>query len=358
MNKKISGFEAFCIFLMFSINSILLNAPKIIINKAGTGAFMNCIFIGILAFIFIIILNKLIKYFPSSDILDISNYLGGKVLKFIVGCLFIAIFLIIICVYIAQFVILLKTVYFKNSPILFVLLFFIIGIFISNLNGFSSVKNSICFYFPICIITFSIVIANSLSTSSFIKVTPFFGNSFDTTIISGSSNIFVFTNIIPIYFLLPFLDNNKNFKKISIITFILSWILLIISVSSLLSSYPLNNTITEINPIYSLTRRIKLTEFIERSDALFVFIAIFSCLAYLTFLFYLITHIIKKIFVIENEKMLAYPIISFIIGITYFMIMTQFYKNSDAHKDLFNITIYIISLLVLFFSVLKKKLMQ
>mgnify|MGYP003318887195 CR=1 FL=1 len=46
----------------------------------------------------------------------------------------------------------LKTVYFEKSPMLYILLFFIFGILICNLNGFSAVKNSICFYLPIAIL--------------------------------------------------------------------------------------------------------------------------------------------------------------------------------------------------------------
>ncbi len=357
MSKKISGFEAFCILITFSVNGILLNAPKILISDSGTGAFLSSILIGIIGLIFLIFLNKLLDKFPSSDIIDISNYLGGKKLSFFVGLLFIAILLFIICVYIAQFVVLIRTVYFKNSPMIFILLFFAIAILICNLNGFGAVKKSICFYFPVSILAFTIVATYNIPEFSVINVTPFFGESFKNTLISGSSNIFIFTNFIFIYFLLPFLDTKKNLKKITITSFVISWTLLILIVTSILSFYPLNNGITDINSIYSLTRRIELSQFIQRSDALFVTIALFSCMSYLSFLFYLITLILKKLFLVENEKMLSYPLITFIIGLTYLMITSNIYKNNgaSAFKILFNFTIYIISFLILIFSARKKK---
>ena len=56
--------------------------------------------------------------------------------------------------------------------------------------------------------------------------------------------------------------------------------------------------------------------------------------------------------------MLVYPTITFIIGLTYFFIITTYYKNSDAHKTIFNLTVYVISILILFFSALKKKLLK
>ena len=68
MNKKISELEAFFIMGMFSINSLILNTPKVIIEQTKTGAFVHTIYIGFIAFVFLIIVNKLFKYFPISQI--------------------------------------------------------------------------------------------------------------------------------------------------------------------------------------------------------------------------------------------------------------------------------------------------
>ncbi len=358
MDKKISKIEAICIFIMLFINTILLNAPQILIDNCKTGAFLNSIYIGILAFIFIIILNKIFKYFPSSDILDVSKFLGGNILRFIIGILFISILMLIICVSLAHFTILLKTIYFRNSPILFIIFFFIISAFICNLNGFGAVKKSICFYFPITVLTILIILQNQISNFNFTKITPFFGDSFENTFFKGTSNIFIFTNIILIYFLLPFLESDKSFKKITIISFFISWILLVFMVMIILNNYPFNNTISNVNPVYLLTRKVELSDFVQRSDALFIFIWILSYLSYITFFLYFITLIIKKIFTIENEKMIVYPVVPLIIGITYLLIRTNFYKfgSFELYKNLFNITVYIISLLILFFAGIKKKL--
>ena len=358
MNKKISGLETFFIILMFSINAIILNTPQIIIKQSASGSFSNTIYIGIIAFIFLIIANKLLAYFPNFDILDISNFLGGKILKLIIGLLFIIIFILIICTYIGQFIMLLKTVYFQNSPELFILLPFIFCILFSNLNGFGSIKNLVCFFLPISLLTLCLIFANNFSNISLIKITPIFGNSIKETLIDGSSNIFVFTNIILIYFLQPFLKSTKNFKKINIIGFTISWLFLILSVIVLLSTHPINNSIFDLNPLYSQTRRIKLSQFIERADGLFVTIALLACFSYLSFLTYLISIIIKKIFIFESEKTLTYSIIPYITCITYFLIKTNLYIKSDIYGDIFNFTIYYTSIIILFFAVIKKKLIS
>ena len=94
MNKKLSTFEAFSILIMLTINTILLDLPKYALEQTGTGSIVNCIYIGCFVFIFLIIFNKLFKNFPTWDILDISNFLGGKFLRFLVGSIFFLYFVI------------------------------------------------------------------------------------------------------------------------------------------------------------------------------------------------------------------------------------------------------------------------
>ncbi len=357
MNKKLSSLEAFGILIIISINTILLDLPKYVVEKTGTGSIVNCIFVGIFVLLFLLLINKLFKNFPTWDILDISNYLGGKVLKTLVGFLFVFILFIGICNSLSQVSVMLKTVYFEKSPLLFVMAFFIIGMLFCNLKGFGAVKNSISFYLPIAILSILIILKSKLNGFTLLKITPIFGYSFENTFLSGLSNVFIFTNILVIYFLLPFLENNRNFKKITIAGFVTSWILFILTMASLLSSYPFDNIGSDLNSIYILTRRIELTEFLQRTDGIFVFTCILAFQAYLSFTLYLITHIIKKIFNLENEKLVSYSIISLILGISYFFSSNNFYKfdGINIFKYSFILTIFIISFFILIFSTIKKK---
>lgn len=357
MNQKLSSFEAFSMLIMLTINAILLDLPKYALEKTGTGSIANCIFIGFFILIFILFFNKLFKNFPTWDILDISNYLGGKVLKTLVGLLFLFILFISICNSLAQVSVMLKTVYFEKSPMLFILLFFIIGILFCNLKGFGAVKSSICFYLPITLLTLFIVLKSKINGFSLLKITPIFGYDLKTTFISGFSNIFIFTNILMMYFLLPFLENNKNFKKITLWSFIISWIFFIFTFLALLTSYPFDNISADLNSIYILTRRIELTAFIQRSDGIFVFTCILAFLSYLSLTLYLITHIIKKIFNFESEKTISYSVIPLILGLTYLFTINNFYRfdGTSFFQYTFILTVFIISLFILIFSTIKKK---
>ena len=56
--------------------------------------------------------------------------------------------------------------------------------------------------------------------------------------------------------------------------------------------------------------------FLQRIDALFIFLWILATLAYLSFIIFIINRIIKKIVPIYDEKMLSYSTCSFLFGIS------------------------------------------
>jgi len=147
-NYKMQNIEAIFLILIVMINKMIINLPYYITDLVGTGAIINLIYIGILGLIFVFCLNFLFQKFPNSDIIDISEFLGGKFLKIIIGIIFVAFFLFVAYVTLSDFANLLKTIYFKNSPLIFILLFFMIGILIANLVGFKSIIHTICIIIP------------------------------------------------------------------------------------------------------------------------------------------------------------------------------------------------------------------
>ena len=90
-SQKIGTIEAIALIVTIIINQIILNLPDVIISTTGSSSWINVIYISIIAIIFCALICKLFKPFNSNDILDVSEYLGGKVLKFIIGIAFVTI---------------------------------------------------------------------------------------------------------------------------------------------------------------------------------------------------------------------------------------------------------------------------
>ncbi len=315
-NYKLEKLEFIALISLIMINKLILNIPYYIIELVGSGAITNIIYVGIIDFIITLIIIKMFDNFESSDILDISNFLGGNILKNLIGIFSIILFFIVSFITLVDFSNVLQTIYFSDFSNIYILIFFIIGILCVNFIGFKSIIRNICFIIPFAIIS---VIVTFFAVSGNLDVnnlTPLLGESYHKTFIVGLSNTFSMYIIVYLYFTKPLLKDSSSFKKVSIISYIISFSLLILTVISMLTLFNTGSSSEPINSLFLLSRQIELGQFIQRVDAIFILLWIFSIFSYLSFVIFLINRIIKKITNISNEKMLSYPICSILFGLT------------------------------------------
>ena len=315
-NYKLKKIEAIAIVLIIMINKLILNIPYYIVDLVGSGAIVNLLYIGIIDFILLLIIIKLFEKFENSDILDISEFLGGKFLRNIIAIFCIVFFFLVAFITLIDFSNVLHTIYFSNFPMSYILFFFILGTLVANIIGIRGISRTICFIIPFTIISVIITFFTSFENLDIKNLTPIFGKSFKETFITGLSNSFSMYIIVIYYFLKPLLKDINDFKKVSITSYIISFILLILTIIPILTLFNTNSDSEPINSLFLLSRQIELGRFLQRIDALFIFLWIFAILAYLSFIIFIINRIINKIIPVSNEKMLSYSTCSLLFGIS------------------------------------------
>lgn len=315
-NYKLTKLEAISIILIVMINKLILNIPYYIVNLTGTGSIVNILYIGIIDFIALLIIIKLINRFDNADLLDISDFLAGKKLKNVIGIVSIILFFLVGFITLLDFSNVLHTIYFDNFEIIYILLYFIIGIVVANLIGFKSISRTVTFIIPFSIISVLIAFFAITPNMSIKNLTPIFGKNYYTTFGLGLSNTFSMYIIVYIFFLKPLLESPKDFKKISIISYIISLALLLITVVSMLSIFSTTSASEPINSLFLLVRQVELGKFIQRVDSLFILLWIFAILSYLSFIVFTINRILQRLVNISNEKMLSFSTASILFGLT------------------------------------------
>ena len=91
--SKIGTLEAIMLVLTIVITHTILSLPRDILSSQKSASLINLIYVGIIAIIIAYLIFKLFKNFPGLDIIDISELIGGKVFKNIIGTIFIAYFI-------------------------------------------------------------------------------------------------------------------------------------------------------------------------------------------------------------------------------------------------------------------------
>lgn len=355
--QKIGKFEAAALIIMIAINQIILNLPNTLIVSTGSSAWINVIYISIIAIIFCILICKLFKPFASNDILDISNYLGGKILKNIIGVLYIAFFFLIAAVFLRYLATSLKLIYFQDSPITFLLILFLLAVTIAGKMGLKAVSEINLMFMPVLLFSLLIILFSTAKDFVPERIYPILGFGADKTFIYGISNIFAFSGFAYIYFLIPVLNHPEDFKKIAISSIIISAIYLFLSVICLLMTFPFITFTDELLSVYLLTRMIEFGSFFQRIDAIFIFIWILSILSFLTFTSKFIAIIFKKLTGIKRHREMIYSIAAILFGIS------LIFENVSNIKFLQNIIfkyiviglIFIITPIILILANLKFK---
>lgn len=354
---KMGTLEAILFILVVITNKIILNTPRTIILSCGSSSCINVIYISILAFITVLIIVKLFKRFESYDIFDVSNYLGGTALKTFTGIGYIIGFLIMGTLVLRDFSESLRIIYYSNSPLLYVMLFFILGALISNKFGAKAIIKANALIMPVIVLSLLVILFSSFDNFTIERLFPVLGNGIDATFISGASNIFSLTGITYLFFIMPYLKNSKKFKKISYISLIISSLYLLISVLCLLLVFPYVTTPDGPTSIYLFTRTIEFGDFLQRIDALFVLLFIISTLSYLSITLLIILSIFKKITNIEDSKAMSYCFSVLILGLA--LIPKNVFEvkviNNTFFKYLVIFFVFIFSISVLIFANIKKK---
>ena len=210
-NEKIGFGEALCILIIVTLSHLILTLPKAIIQSQGSSSILNIMYVSIIVLIIIFFITKLYKNFRGKDILDISSFLLGRWFKFIIGLAFIAYYIFAASLLVSNTSENLKTMYFHNTPISFIVLFILLAAgFINKLGPKAVIKCNLIIVPPIIVILVLIFLANSRNLS-FTQIFPILGYGAKNTFVNGLSNIYAFSSISFLFLIMPLLKDYKRF---------------------------------------------------------------------------------------------------------------------------------------------------
>lgn len=340
--SKLETLEAIGLVSVVMINKIILNYPKIIIKDTESSAWITTILISIIVTLFAFFIAKLFKRFPGQDILDVSNYLGKKYLKIPIGIAHILFLIAISSLVIRNFSESLKIIYFNNSPIIYLTLFFIISACIANKFGLKTISKANLMIAPIIFISILIIIISTSKNFVFQRLLPVFGYGINETFFSNLTDIFGFTGLAYLLYLQPFLKKQNDLKKISVISMIISGVYLFLSVTSLLLVFSFVTESNESISIYLLAKTIRYGEFLQRANSLFIFIWILSILSYVSIVIFFTVYLTKKLTNLSNTSTANYCYGSIILG------CALLYENIAQYLDFIENALKYVILIFLF----------
>lgn len=315
-NKKIGNFQAIALILIIIVNHLLLGTPKNLIAQTGTGTILNMIYVFFLSIIFVFILVKLFNNFKGKDILDVSEFLGGKILKVIVGIIFIVYFSLILSTTIRVIVQNLQIIYFDNLHICLLTLIILSTVAIVYKFGSSTVIRCNSIIAPIAAVAILIIAFSNISDFSLDRIYPILGFGAKELFITGASNIFAYSGLAILFFIMPMLKDTNDYKKIAFTANITIGILIVASITSIVLSFPFIDRTSNISSLYMESRDISYWQSSQRIDGIFVFSWILALLSYISVALFFIVTIFRKLTHAKKEFPVVLAFINIIYGVT------------------------------------------
>ena len=351
---KIGFGEALCILLVVAISHIILTLPKTILESQGTGSLLNIIYITILGFILVFFFTKLYHNFRGKDILDISEFLGGKFLKFVIGIGLICYLLFVASLLVRNTSESFRTMYLQNTPIPYLIFALLVGAsYVNRLGSSASIKANLVIVPGILIVLFLIFMA-SVNNFSVGRLFPIFGYGPKTIFVNGIGNLYAFGGTVFFLFLMPMLKKPEQFNKITFLTTAIYSASIFLTILALLLMFPLSISAGSNVPLYLQTREITLGNFIQRSDALFVIIWFVVLLSYLSIIINFITRIFKKITNIRHQTAVSNCFLSILFGISLLYVnIIQVRTFQSVYYRIFFMLILAVTFLTLILANLK-----
>ena len=300
--SKIGTVEAIMIILTIIVAHTILSLPKNILTSMKSASILNLIYISIIVVAIGYVIYRLLRNFPGLDIVDISELIGGKVFKNIIGTIFLVYFVISASMLLRNFSESLKVIYYPMTDIFFIVAFFVIPVCFANRLDFNATSKTNLIVVPVILVAIVVLFATNMKQFSLQKMFPIFGEGVVNTFFLGLSNISAFGGIVYLYFLPPLLKEPEKMKKITLISIGITALYLILSVATLLFIFSFFITTDEITPLYNATRYIELGDFFQRLESVFLIIWILAFACYLSTISRFSVSVFKKITNVDNSK--------------------------------------------------------
>ena len=357
-NVKFNYIEASFLIVIVMITHIITDLPNTIIEDCSTASILNTLFIFIIVIIYFFIIYKLFTPFENGSILNVSEFVGGKGFKKFISLIYIFYLIFVAGLLLRDFAETLNLIYFPNAQTFTIILSFILVALFSNIKDSTSIIKLNTLIVPQILVSIIIVFISSIYNFNYNSIFPLFGNGIKHTFLSGSKNIYAFAGLSYIYLIRPNLKNSNDFKKVGIISIIISGLYLLFSVSSILMLFPYQIAGKETLSMYLSTRTVEFGRFLQRSDAFFMFIWIFTFLSYLSVIIFYLKKLSKDGLGLVNKKSPQLYIFSLLIFIV--ALIPQNYNQIDflkhyVYKYLSLFIIYGFCFLILIIGYFKKK---
>ena len=289
--KNNSGFhighlEALTLLTIMMSAKVFLSFPRDMALLGEAGGWMIILFAGILSLIGFYFLNSLIHKYPSRNIIGISRQLTGKIIGTVLGTAIFIFFLLLTSLLLREFAESFILAILPITPISVIMLFFLILLMYAAFLGIETLSRVAWFFGPYLLIALLTILLFSLPQGSLQNLTPILGTGPWPILKNSVIHISIFAEILLLGLIAPLIRERKQIFKVGLLSIIIAIFTNLVVTLTVILVFNFTAAGKIIFPIFQLARLIAYGEFIQRVEAVFVFLWFFTAGIQLVGLFY------------------------------------------------------------------------
>ncbi len=320
---------------------LLLTYPIKLIKNSGNAAWIQVIFVTLIAFMLFRLTSRL--YEKKINVIELVKIHTGKPLKIITGLIVFTVLLLNMITVVRIFPESVKIVLLQDTDTDIILAIFILTVFIGAKLGLESIAKINYIFLPICGILMLAFVLFLIPFYKMDNVFPILGKGTENIFIEGISGLSIFSDILVLNILLAYSKNISEAKKAGSRAIVISGAVGVVITAAYAMVYPHPVSEEFILPVYQLTRIMHLGSFFNRFEAIFQFIWSILMFLYGAVYLYILCFVWQITFSLKYIKPLLFPVAVLISSIA---ILPNSIMEADVLEGIFESITYPIAFLL------------
>ncbi len=337
MNKNfiLERKELTATFINLIVVKMLFTYPRFMVINSGNAAWIEMIYVSLITFGIYILVEFLNRKTQSENIFELSEKVGGKVLRLVVGVVLIVVLIVNLSVNIRIFSECIRTVLLPNTPTTMVMLLFIVAISIGAYMGIYSICRIHALFVPIAAIVMIGFLIMLIPDINLNNLFPLIGTGTKRVFIGGLRSISIFGDVMSIYILAPFCKNKRDTKRSIRLAFLIGGFTatLMLLLYGLVYPYPVSQEF--VIPVYQLARIVNIGQYFQRFEAFFEFTWSIAMMLYASFSLFLICYSFSETFKTTYYREIILPMVLLTASMGF--VPTNFVTLLSDGYELYNI---------------------
>jgi len=349
--------ETFSLIAIALINKVFYTSPMIIISELGTSAWLGTLISCLTSLSFFGLLYILMKRFQGQDLFQIFEKVTGKLVGRGLTLLFSFYFLYYTAINVREFTAILKAYSLPFTPIsLIVLSLLAIAAAMAYVGLEGIARVAYVFAFPIFGgLVLILVLAYPVYDWDYLR--PIFGYGLENTIIKGFLRSSAYGEIIILAIIINSIHGLKTFRQVGVNALLLKGVVMSLCCACILAAFQYPSSSEHLSGMFQLSRVIYHSRFLQRIEAIFLFIWVFASAVTVALSFYVSLQAYCRTFLIENHRPL---LLSFLLlTSTVAFIPRNLSQILEIHfiaiREYSLLLVYAVPILVLFLALILKR---